>query len=526
MSDLPDTGVALGDVEPLIASAREYAHTHRMQHLGTESVLAALLAQPTRGVSKALSEMGIDADVLSRRIEEFFVDLPGRRTTRVEEITLTPRTKLALKLAAQLATAQGEKALSCVYLLKAIALERDSVGGQLLAQLGTKDTPIRANTEPMTVADFAKAARALIDPVAYDYYMSGSDGETLKSRNRAAWDAIEIRHRVLMDVGAVNMSTELLGLKLPFPAMIAPMAYQKLAHGEGEIATARAAAATGAPLIASTMSNVTLEDIAAATTAPKWFQLYCHRDKNITKDLIKRAEKAGYAAIVVTVDAPVLGRRLADERNAFELPQGITRANLTRYENDEERRTSKVNESRPRPDALELRPLKFSTAEVSHLSQLFTNRQDAALTWKDIDWFKSLTSLPILLKGVVRGDDAKRAVDAGCAGVIVSNHGGRQLDASIASAKALPEVVRAVDNSIPVLVDGGIEWGADILRALALGAKAVLIGRPVLWGLAVGGEEGVRRVLELYGEDFARAMQLAGCPAIADITPDLLARQL
>lgn len=523
MTDLPEIGMPLGDVEPLIASAREYAHSHRMQHLGTESLLAAMLAHPTRAVSKALTDMGIDVELLSRRIEEFFVDLPGRRTTRIEDIAATPRTKLAFKLATQLAKAQGEKSLNSVYLLKAIALERDSVGGQLLAQLGAPDTPARANTEPMTVADFAKSARALIDPVAFDYYTSGSDGQTLKVRNRAAWDAIEIRHRVLVDVGKVDSSTELIGLKLTFPAMIAPMAYQRLAHADGEIATAKAAAATGVPYVASTMSNVTLEEIADSTPAPKWFQLYCHRDRDITRDLIKRAEKAGYAAIVVTVDAPVLGRRLADERNAFELPQGITRANLTRYENVEERRTSKVKEPGPRPDALELQPLKFTTAEVSHLSQLFANRQDASLTWKDIDWFKSLTSLPILLKGVVRGDDAKRAVDAGCAGVIVSNHGGRQLDASIASAKALPEVVRAVDGAIPVLVDGGIEWGADILRALALGAKAVLIGRPVLWGLAVGGEEGVRRVLELYQQDFARAMQLAGCPAIADITPNLIA---
>jgi isopentenyl diphosphate isomerase/L-lactate dehydrogenase-like FMN-dependent dehydrogenase len=328
---------------------------------------------------------------------------------------------------------------------------------------------------------------------------------------------------VLVDVGNVDTSTEVLGMKLPFPALIAPMAYQQLAHPEGEIATARAAAATGVPYVASTMSNVTLEEIAAATPAPKWFQLYCHRERDITKDLIKRAEKAGYAAIVVTVDAPVLGRRLVDERNGFELPQGVTRANLTRYESADERRTSKVKDAGPRPDPLELQPLRFTTAEVSHLSQLFANRQDSSLTWKDIDWFQSLTSLPILLKGIVRGDDAKRAVDAGCAGVIVSNHGGRQLDASIASARALPAVAAAVGGAIPVLVDGGIEWGADILRALALGADAVLIGRPVLWGLAAGGEEGVRRVLELYHEDFTRAMQLAGCPAVAAITPDLLA---
>ena len=351
----------------------------------------------------------------------------------------------------------------------------------------------------LTPTDFRKAAKRTMDRAAYDYFVSGADGQTLKKRNRRAWQDLELRPRVLVDVSKVDTTTEVLGLDLAFPAMIAPMAYQRLAHDEGELATASAAASAGVPMIVSTMANVTLEAIAETTTSPKWFQLYCHRDRAITEDLIKRAEAAGYSAVVVTVDAPVLGRRLADERNSFDLPEGVTRANLVRYENFQ------------------------GDVEGSELAELFRTRQDATLTWKDIEWFKSLTTLPILLKGVLRGDDARRAADAGCAGVIVSNHGGRQLDAAVASAKALPEVVEALNGQIPVLVDGGIEWGADILRALALGAKAVLIGRPVLWGLAVGGEEGVKRVLGLYREDFTRAMQLAGCPAIADVTRDLLA---
>ena len=351
----------------------------------------------------------------------------------------------------------------------------------------------------LTPNDFRKAARQVLERSAYDYFISGSDAQKLKRRNRAAWDALEIRHRVLVDVSKVYTSMELLGLKLPFPAMIAPMAYQRLAHPLGELATARAAAATGVPLVVSTMANTTLEEVAGVKRAPVWFQLYCHRDREITKDLIQRAEAAGYRALVVTVDAPVLGRRLADERNAFDLPKGLTRANLDRYAGS-----------------------GSVASDGSELAELFRTRQDASLTWKDIDWIHSLTKLPILLKGIVRGDDAKRAADAGCAGVIVSNHGGRQLDASIASARALPEVVAGVEDRIPVLVDGGIEWGADILRALALGAKAVLIGRPILWGLAVAGEAGVRRVLEIYQEDFTRAMQLAGCASMAEVTADLL----
>jgi 4-hydroxymandelate oxidase len=371
----------------------------------------------------------------------------------------------------------------------------------------------------LTVADFRKAARRVLDPAAWGYFASGSDAQTLRKRNRRAWDETELRPRVLVDVSEVDPTTELRGLKLPFPAMVAPMAYQRLAHDDGELATARACAASGVPLIVSTMANVTLEAIAEETDAPKWFQLYCHRDRAITEDLIKRADAAGYQAIVVTVDAPVLGRRIADERNAFELPEHLTRANLAKYERPVESRGSKVETGAARDEPL--RPSTFdlrqSSPQGSHLSSLFAHRQDASLTWKDIEWLRSLTSLPILLKGVLRADDARLAVEAGCAGVIVSNHGGRQLDAAVATARALPEVARAVGGAIPVLVDGGIEWGADILRALALGASAVLIGRPVLWGLAVGGEDGVKRVLDLYAEDFRRAMQLAGCARIADV---------
>ncbi|MCA8913823.1 MAG: alpha-hydroxy-acid oxidizing protein [Planctomycetes bacterium] len=502
MEELPDIGMPLGDAERVLENARIFAHVHRMQRLGTESLLAALIADPTPEIAAALDALGVDIDRLQRMIDEFFVDLPGRRTTRVAEMGPTPRVKLVIKLAAQLARKHNESGLSPTRLFEAIHLETDSSGGQMLARLSrrTSDELPHAHVGLHTTTDFRRAAKLKMDPVAFDYFASGADAQKLKKRNRRAWDELEIRHRVLVNVADVDTSTELLGLKLPFPAMIAPMAYQRLAHSEGELATARAAAEAGVPLVVSTMANVTLEAIAAATSAPKWFQLYCHRDRRITEDLIRRAEAAGYRAIVVTVDAPVLGRRVADERNNFDLPEGLTRANLARYE------------------------AKGGVDSGSELAELFRTRQDASLTWKDIEWFKSLTRLPILLKGVVRGDDAKRASDAGCAGLIVSNHGGRQLDASIASARALPEVVAAVEDRIPVLVDGSIEWGADILRALALGAKAVLIGRPVLWGLAVSGETGVKRVLDLYAEDFKRAMQLAGSPAVNDLGPDLLAR--
>lgn len=361
----------------------------------------------------------------------------------------------------------------------------------------------------LTIADYRKAARKVLPRMAWDYFRSGADGQTLLKRNRAAWDAIELRPRVMVDVSNVDPSTTLLGLKLPFPALIAPMAYQKLAHKDGELAVARAAAACGVPYVVSTMATTSLEDIAKLP-GPKWFQLYCHKDRAITQDLIRRAEAAGYTALVVTADAPVLGRRIADERNGFELPKGMTRENLARYGR------SSVEGQGSRKAALDPRPLTLNAAEGSHLSELFRTRQDAALNWRDIEWFRSLTNLPILLKGVLRTDDARRAHDAGCAGVIVSNHGGRQCDAAVATARALPEVATAVGGKLAVLVDGAIEWGTDILRALALGADAVLIGRPILWGLAVGGEQGVHNVLALYRDDFVRAMQLCGCATITN----------
>jgi isopentenyl diphosphate isomerase/L-lactate dehydrogenase-like FMN-dependent dehydrogenase len=309
-------------------------------------------------------------------------------------------------------------------------------------------------SELHTVADFRKAARRVMDRVAYDYFAAGSDGQKLRRLNRIAWDELRIRHRVLRDVSNVDTATTLLGLRLRFPAMIAPTAYQGLAHADAELATVRAAAETDVPMVVSTMANTKLEDVAQETRAPKWFQLYCHKERDITEDLIRRAEAAGYDALVVTVDAPVLGRRVADERNRFELPSHLTRANLTQYEN-----IAAVLEG------------ETPGGEGSHLSRIFETRQDAALTWEVLEWIVAMTKLPVLLKGVVRGDDARAAMDAGCAGIIVSNHGGRQLDASAQSARALPEVAHGVGGRGPVLVDGGIEWGADILRALALAGR-------------------------------------------------------
>jgi 4-hydroxymandelate oxidase len=354
----------------------------------------------------------------------------------------------------------------------------------------------------LTVDDFEAAAAAVLPRMAYDYYRSGADDERTLRRNRRAFRRWEIWYRVLVDVSKRSLGTTLLGAGLSAPILIAPMAYHRMAHPEGELATARAAAAMGALYVVSTLATTRLEEVAAASPAPKWFQLYVHKDRGLTRSLVERAEAAGYRAIVLTVDAPLLGRRLADERNLFALPAGLTTPNIQGTAG-----------------------LGSTLEEQSMLAKYVASRHDASLTWSDLSWVRGLSSLPLLVKGVVRGDDAARAVDHGAAGVVVSNHGARQLDGAPASIDALPGVVAAVAGRCPVLFDGGVRRGTDVLKALALGAAAVLVGRPVLWGLAVGGEQGVARVLEILQHELSTAMALAGCASLADIGGDLVRRR-
>jgi len=341
------------------------------------------------------------------------------------------------------------------------------------------------------VAELARAARRALPRAAWDYFRAGADGEVTLAANRRAFARWPLYPRVLVDVARCDPGLELLGARLAFPILIAPMAYQKLAHPDGELATARAAAGLGTVMVVSTLATVALEEVAAAAPGPRWFQLYVHRDRGLTRELVARARAAGYGALVLTVDAPVLGRRLADVRNGFALPPGLAMANLA-----------------------------GSGTEGDHFGD--AARHDPSLNWRDLDWLRGIAGVPLLVKGIVRADDAARAVAAGVAGVIVSNHGGRQLDGTVAALDALPGVVAAVGGSVPVLVDGGVRWGTDVLKALALGAAAVLVGRPVLWGLAVDGEAGVARVLTLLRDELVRAMALAGCPELAAVTRDLV----
>ena len=344
-------------------------------------------------------------------------------------------------------------------------------------------------------------ARALgrLTPLARDYYASGATDEITLRWNREAYARIAVRPRALVDGSARDLSTTILGRRHPWSVIVAPTAFQRLAHPDGEAAVARAAAAAGVTMTLSTLASTSIEDVAAAAPgAPRWFQLYVFRDRALTAALVARAEAAGYEAIVLTVDAPLLGRRERDARNRFALPEGMTAANLA--------------------DAL---ARVSSDGRDSGLFQFFASQIDPGFTWADLATLCSSTRLPVLVKGVLRADDATRAIEAGARGVIVSNHGGRQLDTAIASIDALPEVVEAVAGRAPVLVDGGIRRGTDILKALALGADAVLLGRPILWGL-VDGEAGVRHVLQLLHAEFDLAMALAGCASRAAVTRDLV----
>jgi 4-hydroxymandelate oxidase len=357
--------------------------------------------------------------------------------------------------------------------------------------------------EPVNVFDFEAIAREKLSPAAYDYYAGGAHDEVTLRENRAAYDRLSLAYRVLVDVSRRELSTAVLGQPVAMPVLVAPTAFHRLADPEGEVATARAAGKAGTVMILSTLSTSTIEAVVSAATGPVWFQLYVYRDRGATEGLVRRAEAAGCRALVLTVDAPLIGRRERDVRNRFHLPPGLAVANLL-------------------PDGYgEMPPAPADSGLAAYVSSFL----DPALTWRDVEWLRSITELPVLVKGIVRPDDALRAAEAGAAGVVVSNHGARQLDTAPATIDVLPEVVDALaahGHRIEVLMDGGVRRGTDILKALALGARAVLVGRPVLWGLAAAGEAGAARVLTLLREELDLAMALAGAPTLADITRDLV----
>lgn len=349
--------------------------------------------------------------------------------------------------------------------------------------------------EPVNVMDFERVARERMARVAWDYYASGANDEITLRANRDAFDRLALHYKVLVDVSQRSTRTRVLGHGVSMPLLVAPTAFHRLAHPDGELATARATGAAGTIMILSTLSNTRVEDVIAAATGPVWFQLYVYRDRGVTRALVERAEAAGCQALVLTVDAPLLGRRERDVRNRFTLPEGLRIENML-------------------PEGLEDLP---PGVEDSGLGAYFASILDPTLSWEDVAWLRSITRLPLLIKGIVRAGDARRAVERGAAGVVVSNHGGRQLDTSPATIDVLPAIVDAVGDRAEVLLDGGVRRGTDVLKAVALGARAVLIGRPVLWGLAAGGEDGLGRVLALLRDELDLAMALCGCPSVDEV---------
>ncbi len=351
------------------------------------------------------------------------------------------------------------------------------------------------NSEPLlNVADYAQAARGKLSTDVRDYFEGGALDEVSLRENVAGWERLKLYYRVLAGVGERDLATTVLGQPISMPIVVAPTAFHKLACEAGESAAARAAKAAGTLFILSSLSNTAMEAVFAQAASPRWFQLYIYKDRAITRDLVQRAEAAGAEAIVLTVDAPGLGTRERDARNRFRLPDGLAVENLA--------------------------PLgKGQMPEVagSGLAAYVRENFKADLGFDDLDWLCGCTRLPVVVKGVCRGDDARRAAEHGAKAVVVSNHGGRQLDTAPPTCEVLPHVVEVAGDLCEIYVDGGIRRGSDVLKAIALGARAVLIGRPILWGLCVDGEGGALQVLEILRRELDEAMLLCGCTKVSDI---------
>ncbi len=351
-------------------------------------------------------------------------------------------------------------------------------------------------TEPLNLREYEAIARERLPQQVYDYYAGGAGDEVSIRESANAWSSVRLRPRVLVDVSSCETRTTILGKPVSMPVLTAPCALNALADPQGELAVARATADAGVIQVLSTVSAFSVEDVAAASGGTRWFQLYCYRDRGVTKELVERVEGAGYAALCLTVDVAVPGVRERDARNRFKIPPMMRLANFSHVMADSD----------------------DGSAIERYASQQF----DPSLTWDSLEWFRKITRLPIVVKGVLTAEDAQLAVVHGVDGVVVSNHGGRQVDGTVTTCEALPEVVDAVDGKVEVFVDGGIRRGTDVLKALALGARAALIGRPYLWGLAADGEAGVARVLQLLHGELQTAMALTGCPAIKDVSRALV----
>lgn len=373
----------------------------------------------------------------------------------------------------------------------------DSPGPSAVSKHPSVRTANTLPTDLVSLLDHEQHAQRLLPAAVWAYFQGGAADETTLRANAHAWQRLELLPRVLRPLAGGHTRVALLGRTLAHPMLVAPMAHQVLAHPHGERATALAAAALGAGLVLSTQASTLLEDVARtylpdADRGPLWFQLYLQADRGFTRELVQRAAAAGFEALVLTVDAPVQGLRERERRAGFVLPAGVSAVNL-------------AGMKPPAPTPLQ-----------PGQSTLFDGLLTHAPTWDDVAWLRSISPLPLLLKGITHPLDAVQAVRCGAAGMIVSNHGGRTLDTVPATARLLPEVVQAVQGDVPVLVDGGIRRGTDVLKAMALGASAVLVGRPILHGLTNAGATGVAHIIRLLRDELEMAMALTGCRTLAE----------
>lgn len=349
---------------------------------------------------------------------------------------------------------------------------------------------------PVNIFEFEAVAKERLPKEEYDFIAGGATDEITLRRTRAVFDSIMLRPRMLVDISQRDLSTTVLGQRIEFPVMCDPSGGHGRAHPDGELATARAAGAMGTVIILSSGSTYTLEEVAQAATGPTWFQQYLYRDRGLTRTMAQRAQEAGYSALCLTLDSTMRAKRERNIRNQYSSPPS------------------------PNYAGLELR--EYSWDLSSDAPRGINDLVSRAATWSELDWLAANTSLPLLVKGIMTGEDARLCVEHGVKALIVSNHGARQLDTTFASIEVLPEVVAAVDGRLEVYLDGGIRRGTDVLKALALGARAVLVGRPLFWGLAADGEPGLRTVLQMLKDELDMAMAMCGRPTIDSIDISLL----
>ncbi|MBS0184835.1 MAG: alpha-hydroxy-acid oxidizing protein [Proteobacteria bacterium] len=354
----------------------------------------------------------------------------------------------------------------------------------------------------ISISDIQEQAKLILDPSIYTYFSGGSDDEITLSENAESYNKVLLKPRVLRDVRNITTRTTVLGQSISLPVLIAPMAFHKLAHQEGEIATVKAASDFGTIMIVSSLATASLEEIRKNSLIDPWLQVYMYKDRHITKNLLQYAHECGFKGLVLTVDTPLYGKRKRELINPFSFQEDIIPLNLVKA------------------------GLNLQEIPVVHRARYLSQLLDSSLTWEDIEWIRSITPLPIILKGILTEEDVSIAIEHKISGIIISNHGGRQLDTVPTPLEVLPKIAQIADGKIDILIDGGIRDGKSIFKAIALGAKAVLIGRPILWGLSVGGEHGVLKVLDIFSSELNLTMALCGCTSLEMISEEYLYKRI